>query len=269
VYGDKPLVYKIVDFKRKGIVQTTAVLIVFTLLFSCTLAILGAKRQAVNHYLLQEQLILVKSKIIECELNAAIDFLHTIDAIMLSKNIFSYDELLDVIGDKTFKRTCSDGFFSTSFEAHFSLKGFSDKRLYGLPEYDGTKFYAVLKYNISNLSDLNVYGEDSFYVSCNFNFELVLDEIKNAKDFFESQLSSRLSEKFNKENVSETVYEVSGLVKTFFKCEAVIEDIVVNENFVEVYYKLIYPTVFESVFEIGVNNNIIVYYESLLRIEIG
>lgn len=257
------------DFKRKGIVQTTAVLIVFTLLFSCTLAILGAKRQAVNYYLLQEQFISVKSKIIECELNAAIDFLHTIDAIMLSKNIFSYDELLDVIGDKTFKRTYSDGFFSTFFEAHFSLKGFSDKRLYGLPEYDGTKFYAVLKYNISNLSDLNVYGEDSFYISCNINFDLILDEIKNARDFFESKLFSRLSEESNKENVSEMVYEVSGLVKTFFKCEAVIENILANENFVEIYYKLIHPTIYESVFEIGAYNNIIVYYESLLRIDIS
>jgi hypothetical protein len=251
------------------VVQTTVVIIVFTILFSCTLAILGAKRQVANSYLLQEQYALAKNKILECRLNAAMDFLYTMDTVMLSKNNFSYDELLHFVEDKTFERAYSDGFFSTFFEAHFSLKGSCDKRLDGLPEYDGTKFYVTLNYNISNLSGLNVCGEDSFYISCSLNFRLILDELEGAREFFESQLFSKFSEKLSKENVSEIVYEVTGLVKSLFNCDTIIENISVNENFVEVHYKLAYPTVYVSMFEEGVSNNIIVYYERPLRLEIS
>lgn len=251
---------------RRGVVQTAAVLAVFTILFSCTLAVLGAKRQAINCYMVQEQLLMAKDKVRGCELNAALDFLYTIDTIMLSRNMVSYDMLLEAVCDKTFTREYEDGPFKVSFEARFSLKGFPDKSVSGLPEYGGTRFHAKIMYNISNGLGFQVYGEDSFHVSTCIDFTLASSRIDLAKELFESKLAEALPENPSLEQIRTVASELNELIKNSTGCEVAVDSITQNGMCFELEYRMMYPIVYESVFECGVYNNVYLYRESLLKL---
>lgn len=109
------MVYAKIVCGRKAVVQTTAVLIVSIILFSCTLAALNVKRHIIEYYLVQENILTTKFKVRECKINAAIRLLKYIDDLMLPKNFISYDEFLNVFDDKIFYEFYEDEFFSVSF----------------------------------------------------------------------------------------------------------------------------------------------------------
>ncbi|MEM4736382.1 MAG: hypothetical protein QXD41_00780, partial [Nitrososphaeria archaeon] len=102
------MVYAKVGCGRKAVVQTIAVLIVFVILFSCTLTILNMERHFIDYYLLQENILATKGKVRECKVNAAIKLLEHIDGAMLSKNLLSYEEFLDIFSDKIFYESYED-----------------------------------------------------------------------------------------------------------------------------------------------------------------
>lgn len=260
------MVYAKIGCTRKAVVQTTTVLLVFIILFSCTLAILSAKRHVINYYFVQEQILATKGKIRECKLNAALDFLSYIDNAMLTRNILSCEELLEIIDDKIFYKEYEDEVFSISFQAYFSLKGFSKERLYELPEYNGSKFYGRINYRIQNKFGVGVYGEDIICVPCNIDFMFILDRVRLAQEMFENQMFSRLSKNATLDEITGLVYEYNELIKDSTGCEIVLHTVIFESAAFMIYYKIVYSIFYESIFIDGASNKISLYCDRVLMI---
>ncbi|MCX8188528.1 MAG: hypothetical protein N3F64_02355 [Nitrososphaeria archaeon] len=258
------MVYEKIGCGRRAVVQTTAVLIVFVILFSCTLTILNVERHIINYYLVRENVLATRGKVMECKINAAIKLLEYIDDIMLSRKLLSYEEFMDIFDDKIFYESYKDEVFSVSFFVHFSLKGFSENRLHGFPEYSGSRFYAKINYHIVNRFDVEVYGEDTFYVTCNVDFTSILDRVRVAQNIFENQMVSKLSFNSTLDEIVNLVYELNGLLKDCSGCSIVLDYVSFGDSNLMIGYKIVYPISYESVLKYGVSNMVSLYCERLL-----
>ncbi len=258
------MVYAKIVCGRKAVVQTTAVLIISIILFSCTLAILNVKGHIIEYYLVQENILATKFKVRECKINAAIRLLKYIDDLMLSKNFISYDEFLNIFDDKIFYESYEDEIFYVYFHVHFSLKGFSGNRLYEFHEYSGSRFYAKVDYRIINRFGIEVHGEDTFYVSCNINFTSILNSVRMAQEIFEGLMSSTLSSNSTLDEIMSLVYELNVLINASTGCQIVIDYIGFEGLSIMISYRLVYPIPYESVLMYGVSNMVYLCYERVL-----
>ncbi|MEM2505481.1 MAG: hypothetical protein QXS74_01790 [Nitrososphaeria archaeon] len=262
------MVYAKVGCGRKAVAQTIAVLIVFVILFSCTLTILNMERHFIDYYLLQENILATKGKVRECKVNAAIKLLEHIDDVMLSKNLLSYEEFLDIFSDKIFYESYEDEVFSVSFYVNFSLKGSSVNRLYEFPEYSGSRFYAKICYRIVNRFGVEVHGEDTFYISCNVDFISILDHVRDAQQIFEDGIFSRLSFNSTLDDIVNLVSELNWLISASTGCHIVLGNVSLEDSVLMISYRIVYPILYESVFLYGVSNVVQLYYERLLILQV-
>ena len=238
-------------------------------LILCSFYVLKEERQIVNFYETVGRMNVIKSKAYESKVNIITEFLHRLDLKMISKEIFHYSDINNILKDMDFEQVYSKDHISTHIFASCRTlnrgERLENNKPREFPFYNGTQFLLTLEYHISSDVGEEFHATDTFLVSYTVDFQKVLETLDKTRTSFDKAVEENNFKNMTEEQIEDSILDLS--LQYVGECAVNVLNILIDEDHIVIYYRTLYSTFYQSALDLT-ERKLLVYDDSILTVNL-